>query len=109
MSAMAGRDTLVEYAIAPETALYSGLIWKVLGMMRSKALSEPWDTETAAREYISRIVQYGHIGQDIFHQINPSNIKSYCWMLDEMKWFSDQGLLIVDTVDKISKYVRDSR
>jgi predicted secreted protein len=44
MGAMAGRDTLVEYAIAPETAAYGSLMWKVLGMMRSKALSDKWDT-----------------------------------------------------------------
>jgi Predicted secreted protein len=44
MSAMVGRDTLVEFWIAPETANPATAVWKALGMMRSKSLSDKWDT-----------------------------------------------------------------
>jgi len=44
MGALAGRDTMVEFAIAPETALVGSLVWKTLGMMRSKSLSDKWET-----------------------------------------------------------------
>ena len=44
MSAMAGRDTLVEFWIAPESANVGTAVWKSLGMMRSKSLSDKWET-----------------------------------------------------------------
>lgn len=44
MSAYVGRDVLVEYAIATETAAQSGLVFSTLGMMRDKELSISWDT-----------------------------------------------------------------
>lgn len=44
MTAMVGRDTVVEFWIAPETADVSAAVWKTLGMMRSKSLSDKWET-----------------------------------------------------------------
>lgn len=44
MSAYVGRDVLVEYAIAQETANPNSLVWAILGMMRDKDLSVSWDT-----------------------------------------------------------------
>jgi len=44
MSAYVGRDVLVEYAIAQETASPSSLVYSTLGMMRDKDLSIKWDT-----------------------------------------------------------------
>ncbi len=44
MGAHVGRDVLVEFAIAAEDAVESGLTWKTLGMMRGKSLKTSWDT-----------------------------------------------------------------
>lgn len=44
MSAYVGRDVLVEFAIASETANPNALVWSILGMMRDKDLSVSWDT-----------------------------------------------------------------
>jgi len=43
MGAHTGRDVQVEYAIADENANRAGLIYKVLGMVRGKGLSNKWD------------------------------------------------------------------
>jgi len=42
--AFVGRDVLVEFAIADETAIPSSLTYKRLGMMRGKKISTNWDT-----------------------------------------------------------------
>jgi len=44
MPAFTGKEIMVEFAIAPETALVGSLIWRTLGMMRSKDLATKWDT-----------------------------------------------------------------
>jgi predicted secreted protein len=44
MSAFTGRDCAIEFAIAKEDALVSGLTWQTLGMMRGKSLKASWDT-----------------------------------------------------------------
>ncbi|OYQ41100.1 hypothetical protein CHU94_08295 [Rhodoferax sp. TH121] len=44
MSAFTGRDVLVEYAIADESATIGSLTFKRLGMMRGKSMKTSWDT-----------------------------------------------------------------
>jgi len=44
MSASTGRDVVIEFAIADENAVYSGLVFKTLGMMRGKSIKVNWDT-----------------------------------------------------------------
>jgi predicted secreted protein len=39
-----GRATVLEYAIAPETATVGSLSWQVLGATRSKSWTGTWDT-----------------------------------------------------------------
>jgi predicted secreted protein len=44
MTAFTGRDVLIEFAIADESATYAGLTFKTLGMMRGKGIKVSWDT-----------------------------------------------------------------
>lgn len=44
MGAHIGKDVVVEFAIASEDAVVSGLAWQALGMMRGKSLNTSWDT-----------------------------------------------------------------
>lgn len=44
MTAFTGRDVLVEFAIADETASSGSLTWQTLGMMRGKSMNVNWDT-----------------------------------------------------------------
>lgn len=44
MGAYVGRDVLVEFSIAPESAVRAGLTYQTLGMMRGKELKASWDT-----------------------------------------------------------------
>lgn len=44
MSAYVGRDVLVEFAIATETADRDSLVYQMLGMMRDKEVTASWDT-----------------------------------------------------------------
>lgn len=44
MGAFVGRDVLLEFAIAKEDAIVSGLTWQTLGMMRGKSMKTSWDT-----------------------------------------------------------------
>lgn len=44
MGAFVGRDVLLEFAIAKEDAVVSGLTWNTLGMLRSKSMKTSWDT-----------------------------------------------------------------
>jgi predicted secreted protein len=44
MGAHVGRDVLIEFAIADETASPGGLTYKTLGMMRGKGMKVSWDT-----------------------------------------------------------------
>lgn len=44
MGAHVGRDVQVEFALAAEDAVESGLTWKTLGMMRGKSINTSWDT-----------------------------------------------------------------
>jgi predicted secreted protein len=44
MGAFTGRDVLVEFSIAKEDAVVSGLTWQTLGMMRGKSIKAKWDT-----------------------------------------------------------------
>ena len=44
MGAFVGRDVLLEFAIAKEDAVVSGLTWSTLGMLRGKSMKTSWDT-----------------------------------------------------------------
>ncbi|MBB3193936.1 phage tail tube protein [Roseateles terrae] len=44
MGAYTGRDVVVNFAIADENAVPSGLTYKRLGMMRGKGMKASWDT-----------------------------------------------------------------
>lgn len=44
MGANVGRDVLVEFSIADESAVVGSLSWLTLGMMRGKDLKTTWDT-----------------------------------------------------------------
>lgn len=44
MSAHDGKYCAVSFSIAPETATVGTLVWKVLGMMKTKSLKGTWDT-----------------------------------------------------------------
>lgn len=44
MGAHIGKDVVVEFAIASEDAVVSGLTWIALGMMRGKSLKTSWDS-----------------------------------------------------------------
>jgi predicted secreted protein len=44
MSAFSGRDVLVEFSIADETATAATLTFSTLGMMRGKSMKTNWDT-----------------------------------------------------------------
>lgn len=44
MGAHIGKDVLVEFAIAPETATVGTLTWLTLGMMRGKSMKTSWET-----------------------------------------------------------------
>lgn len=44
MGASTGRDVLVEFSIADESASYASLVWSELGMVRGKSMKLSWDT-----------------------------------------------------------------
>jgi predicted secreted protein len=44
MSAFTGRDVVVNFSIADESAVASGLTFKRLGMLRAKSVKTSWDT-----------------------------------------------------------------
>ena len=50
MSAFTGRDVLIEFAIALETATYGSLTFLTLGMMRGKGIKVSWDTVDATAD-----------------------------------------------------------
>lgn len=44
MPASVGRDVLLEFALAPETASVGSLAWLIAGMLRDKSIDISWDT-----------------------------------------------------------------
>lgn len=44
MPAHVGRDVIVEFALAAETATVGSLTWLMLGMLRGKSIKTTWDT-----------------------------------------------------------------
>lgn len=50
MGAYTGRDVVIEFAIADESASYAGLSWLTLGAMRDKGMDVSWDTADATSD-----------------------------------------------------------
>lgn len=50
MGAFTGRDVVLQFAIADESASVGGLSWLTLGMMRDKGMDVNWDTVDATAD-----------------------------------------------------------
>ncbi len=66
--------------------------------------------ESAIRNAVRAFVKEGAVFQNIMHVItDPNQIQTLVWYMDELKYWSDAGMVYVDTVDKVSAAVVANR
>jgi len=69
-------------------------------MAEANITTDDLTTEAAVRAFVRAGVQEGAVIQNIGHDQNPA---MFCWYLDELKYWSDAGLLFVGTHKEVAQ------